>query len=566
MAFKHGITFKMALICALVVLVFLTMSNVTFIKLESRLINEIIDRNESETQKSIDDEAQIQQAALNTRLNANAEICAAVSAAFLFNFNEQPLVYTLRPYMNLDDIVAIEVVDHKNAPFFAYWKEPEIQSGRAFPSALDLKGTLTAEKESIYEGEKVGKVVVYMTDKFLLERLNTNKENAKNKVLEFKGSVDSKLTRVVFTQSILSLFVVLALLTAMILSLKWIAITPIKHIITRVKDMAEGEGDLTLRLEETSKDELGELARWLNMFIGNLQKMVRSITDNSDSLTQASKQLMDLSGQMSDGAGAMSDKSNTVAAAATEMTTNIETVATSMNEVNTNISMIASAAEEMTVTIEEIAKNSGNASNVTGDAVSRAQGTAGKVDELGKAAKQIGKVTEVITEISEQTNLLALNATIEAARAGEAGKGFAVVANEIKSLAMQTAEATREIKENIESMQQSTTGTVTEISEILTTINQVNDIVTSIAGSVEEQLVTTKEIANSVSRASIGIDEVNASMTQSSNVSADIAKDINNVNQSAETVSSNSSFMEQSAKDLDKLADNLKTLVNQFKV
>lgn len=566
MAFKHSITFKMALICALVVLVFLTISNVIFTRLESRLIHEIIDSNETETQRSIEEEARVQQAALNVRLAANAEICAAVSAAFLFNFNEQPLVYTLRPYMNLDDIVAIQVVDQKDSPFFAYWKEPQVQSGTGFPDGLDLKGTLTAEKDSIYEGEKVGKVVVFMTDKFLLQRLAANKKNAQKKLLDFKQDVDGKLNRVVITQSALSLIVILALITAVILSLKWIAVNPIKGIIARVKDMAEGEGDLTLRLDETAKDELGELARWLNMFIGNLQKMIRFIANNSDSLTQASKQLTDLSGQMAGGAGAMSDKSDAVAAATTEMTANIETVAKSMDDVNTNINMIATAAEEMTSTIEEIAKNSGSASNVTSDAVSRAQGTSEKVDELGQAAMQIGKVTEVITEISEQTNLLALNATIEAARAGEAGKGFAVVANEIKSLATQTAGATREIKENIERMQQSTSGTVTEISEILTTINQVNDIVTAIAGSVEEQLATTKEIANNVNRASAGIDEINDSMSQSSNVSADIARDINDVSQEAETVSSNSSHMEQSAKNLDQLAEDLKKLVNQFKV
>lgn len=567
MSFKHGITFKMAVICGCVILVFLSVSNVIFIRLEYGLINQIIDTNEVETQRSIDEEGRIQQEALNSRLKANTEICATISAAFLYNLDEKPLEFTLRPYMNLDEVVAIEVLDYTNIPFFAFWKAPEISSGKALPAtAANLRNNLSSEAPSVYKGETVGKVIVYMTDQYLLSRLNSNKEKSKNKVTEFKSTINQKLTQVVITQAGLTIVAVLILLAALILSLKWIAINPIKQIILRVKDMAEGEGDLTLRLDEKSKDELGDLARWLNMFIGNLQKMIRFIATNSGSLSNASSRLSELSRQMGGSAADMSGKAGTVASAATEMSSNIETVAVSMEEVNTNINMIATAAEEMTATIEEIAKNSGSASNVTGDAVNRARETSGKVDELGNAAMQIGKVTEVITEISEQTNLLALNATIEAARAGEAGKGFAVVANEIKSLAMQTAEATREIKGNIESMQKSTSGTVDEISEILNTIRQVNDIVTAIAGSVEEQLVTTKEIANNVSRASVGLDEINNSMSQSSTVSAGIARDISDVNMTADGVLTNSSHIEQSSKDLDKLASDLNNLVRKFKV
>lgn len=159
-------------------------------------------------------------------------------------------------------------------------------------------------------------------------------------------------------------------------------------------------------------------------------------------------------------------------------------------------------AVSMTTTINEIAQNTEKANTITGEAVSEAKGASDNVDELGSAAQEISKVTETVTEISEQTNLLALNATIEAARAGDAGKGFAVVANEIKELARQTAEATQDIKRRIEGIQDSTSGTVTKIQQISKVINDVNDIVSTIASSVEEQSVTTKEIATNVAQAS----------------------------------------------------------------
>ncbi len=341
---------------------------------------------------------------------------------------------------------------------------------------------------------------------------------------------------------------------------------PISRVVDGLKDVAEGEGDLTARLEVKSRDEVGELAHWFNTFMDKLQGMIKNIAGNAETLDNASSELLNLSEQMSDDAEQMSSKVNTVASSGEEMSSNMESVAAAMEEASTNISLVATSAEEMTSTINEIAQNSEKARNITGDAVSRAQNVSGKVDELGNAALDVGKVTEAITEISEQTNLLALNATIEAARAGEAGKGFAVVANEIKDLARQTAEATQEIKEKIDGIQHSTSGTISEIEEILKVINDVNEIVSTIATAVEEQSVTTREIASNVSQASGGINEVAENVTQSSTVSTEMAKDIADVNQTTSEISNSSSQLNLSSKELSRLARELKGMVSRFKV
>jgi methyl-accepting chemotaxis protein len=343
-------------------------------------------------------------------------------------------------------------------------------------------------------------------------------------------------------------------------------IKPIKRVINKIKDIAEGEGDLTSRLEIKSKDEMGELAQWFNTFIDKLQLMIKNIAGNAETLNRSSSQLSNLSGQMSEGASQMASKANSVAAAGEEMSSNMNSVASAMEEASTNVGMVATSAEEMTATINEIAQNSEKARSITNEAVSRAQDASVKVDELGNAAQEIGKVTEAITEISEQTNLLALNATIEAARAGEAGKGFAVVANEIKELARQTAEATREIKERIDGIQNSTSGTVSEIEQILKVINDVNEIVSTIATAVEEQSLTTKEIATNVAQASQGIQEVNENVSQSSSVSSEIAKDITDVNQAVGEMSNSSSQINLNSAELSKLAEELSEMVRRFKI
>ncbi len=202
---------------------------------------------------------------------------------------------------------------------------------------------------------------------------------------------------------------------------------PINHAVSSLKDIAEGEGDLTMCLHITTKDEVGEMAKWFNIFIEKLRVIIADISKSTSSVDDAARQLTHISNNLSTTATDTSKRSESVAAAAEEMSANLNNVAAGMEQSTTNTSMVASAAEEMTATINEIAENSKNAENISENAVNQAQSTSQKMSELSDAAQAISKVTETITEISEQTNLLALNATIEAARAGEAGKGFAVV-------------------------------------------------------------------------------------------------------------------------------------------
>lgn len=371
-----------------------------------------------------------------------------------------------------------------------------------------------------------------------------------------------EIRNLVIVVTMVSLFVVLVTIYFAAKSITG----PINNVVSSLKDIAEGDGDLTRRLPVLSRDEVGEMAIWFNIFINKLQEIIADIGQNTCSVDDAAGELTHISNNLSSTATATSKRSESVTAAAEEMTANLNSVAAGMEQSTTNTSMVAGAAEEMTATINEIAENSKNAQSISHNAVEQAKCTSQKMSELSNAAKAISKVTETITEISEQTNLLALNATIEAARAGEAGKGFAVVANEIKDLAKQTAAATLNIKKQVEEVQGTTLSTIEEINQISSVINSVNDIIVTISEAVGEQSSTTREIATNISQASQGMGEVNENVNQISAVACSITNDISSVNMAATEISDSSSQVNKSAENMGALASRLHAIVNNFKV
>jgi len=343
-------------------------------------------------------------------------------------------------------------------------------------------------------------------------------------------------------------------------------IEPLKRTTEMLQDIAQGEGDLTKRLDADRQDEIGEMAKWFKAFMASLKDMIVSIRRDAATVSESSTEMLKISDQLSNGVKDLSERASSVSAASEEMSSNMKSVALSTDETTTNVGTIAAAAEEMTATINEITKSAENARATTQDAVSQAKKSLEQVGELGKAAVDIGHVIETIQDISEQVNLLALNATIEAARAGEAGKGFAVVAGEIKSLASQTAQASSSIKDKVRVIQDTTKDTVHQIDSISKVISEVNDSVSTIAGAIEEQSATTKEISNNVQNISSGLGTVNDNVSQSSSVSEHIAREIAEVTHSSEQMKENSIKVNSTAKSLSNLAHSLEGFVSKFKI
>jgi methyl-accepting chemotaxis protein len=339
---------------------------------------------------------------------------------------------------------------------------------------------------------------------------------------------------------------------------------PVKEAAAFTRDVARG--DFTKTLDVTQKDEIGSMVKAMNQMVQGLASVFKNIALGVATLDQTSADLSQISDSLKTRSEKMTQKSGAVSVAALAMQERVSSVANSSRAFSDNLDTVSAAMEQMNATVTEIAKNTSEARQISETAVSTARNASDRVDELGKDAAEIGQVTQTITDISGQTNLLALNATIEAARAGEAGKGFAVVANEIKGLAQQTADAAKDISEKITRIQDSSKGTVTEIQQISKVINDVNTIVTAIAGAIEEQSSTSREIAENISLAAREIHENHDHIADISRASAQITKDIQSVNTHAGTVTNTSQEVSENVTRITSFAASLGQSISRFKV
>ncbi|MEM1167078.1 MAG: methyl-accepting chemotaxis protein [Planctomycetota bacterium] len=289
-------------------------------------------------------------------------------------------------------------------------------------------------------------------------------------------------------------------------------ITPIRAVSDSMQQIADGDGDLSRRVEHHANDELGELVRSLNALIGKVQSIVISVSDVANDVAGSSIDLKTNSDEMSRELHNQLQQVRQISAASEEMSTSVTEVADNSKTTAER----ATSAGDMAVDGGEIVNQNIDEMRAIANSVEE---TATRIESLSERGDQIGQVIEVINDIADQTNLLALNAAIEAARAGEHGRGFAVVADEVRKLADRTTVATEEIAEQIGVIRNETRAASEQMSQgldrvragvgqaeqagqslstIVTGSREVSERINAIANTCEQQAAASEEVSQSV--------------------------------------------------------------------
>jgi len=326
---------------------------------------------------------------------------------------------------------------------------------------------------------------------------------------------------------------------------------PINDVVHAFDDLAEGEGDLTRRLNAEGKSEMARLSGGFNRFAEKVHHLVEQVGSEVQNLTAVVDNVSHIVEQTQQGSIQQREQTGQVATAITEMTATVQEVAANAN----------SAAESA----QQADQNARTGQSVVSDTIQSIQALASEIEtganvihELERDAEAIGSVLDVIRGIAEQTNLLALNAAIEAARAGEQGRGFAVVADEVRTLASRTQESTSEIQDMIDSLQ-------SQARAAVQAINQGQDKTRTSVDNASNAGEALNAITESVTTITNMNFQIASASEEQSVVAEEINKNVVNISEVADKNASASEQLAASSNDLARLTEDLRGLVSQFK-
>ncbi|MDT0582202.1 methyl-accepting chemotaxis protein [Brumicola blandensis] len=325
----------------------------------------------------------------------------------------------------------------------------------------------------------------------------------------------------------------------------------IVDVVNSLKDIAQEDGDLTIRIKTKNTDEIGDLVYWFNQFIEKLQGVVKDIGNSSKPLSNLASDLNQVSNQARQTISSQQLAAADAKAAVDEMTMSVGAVASSANEAALAAGEASTAADDGQRVVNQTVMS-------IQSLASRVEETAVVIKKLEQDSNQVGVVLDVIKGIAEQTNLLALNAAIEAARAGEQGRGFAVVADEVRTLASRTQQSTEEIQATIEQLQDAARSAVSVMAkgteQATISVDEANK-----AGS------SLNAITETISRITRMNDQIANSTGEQQKVADMISSNVDEINNRTEDTTTSSEQLTVVSGELEQLSKDFNRIMQQFK-
>jgi len=359
-------------------------------------------------------------------------------------------------------------------------------------------------------------------------------------------SLRSRLTGL----AMLAFVVVVCTLASILIQTK--VVQPLASLALRLQDIAEGEGDLTRRIEVKGNNEIDEVGIWFNVFIARVEDIVRRVAEHAGTLGNAATELAATAQDTAGQAQKQFEQAERITATMGEMTSAVQEISQTTQSAAVDARKAEESAQAGGQTVQSTVATIGKLLKAN-------QETSSKIEGLGRSSDAIGRIINVINEIAGQTNLLALNASIEAARAGEHGRGFAVVAGEVRRLAERTSAATKEIDQTVRAIQQ---GTGEAVEAMRSSMVHVQSGVTS-ANSAGEALTSIIHGSESVQKM---VTQIAAAATQQSYSTQSVTENVNEIASIIQRTATSSQESVEACQRLALLANELGSLAGAFKV
>ncbi|EKD25829.1 MAG: hypothetical protein ACD_79C01483G0002 [uncultured bacterium] len=340
----------------------------------------------------------------------------------------------------------------------------------------------------------------------------------------------------------------------------------LNQCIQRLKDISEGEGDLTKRIDIKKEDEIGSLAKYFNQFLDKLQKMIINVSNNTKLLSSSANDLSSTSVTLAEFSNQMNNQSEHTVGEVKNLVNSVNIVEKNAGIVASSISSVAVSIEEMSSSLASVSQNTQKGAEIAVNANEQAKSASEVINKLSYSSEEIVKVLDMIDKIAGQTKLLALNATIEAASAGDAGKGFAVVANEVKALSLQTAKATEKIQTQVYDIKGNIESTVGAIKKIGDIIEEIKNISNMNASAIEEQSATISEIVKTISDLQVNVEQSTSSTMEASSKGKEIQGTISEFMKITKQTNDLTSQNNNNSQNQAKITNELEKLISQFKI
>ena len=411
---------------------------------------------------------------------------------------------------------------------------------------------IAAQLKIIESNDKAAKALA-MVKEAANRELKTGEELVRNTAIGQQQMVE-KTTAAArkMTGTIIVLAIVIALLSAIPLWYTIIRITrSLSGVTAMVRDIAEGEGDLTKRLDESGKDEFAELAHWFNQFVGKLHDTVVTISARAVDVSAAADGLAGLSSKMVSTSGQLAQEADGIATSSEQMSATSNDIANNCQVAAEN----AVGAAHLTASGRSVMDGTVSTMRKLADEVGEASEI---VNRLGASTDQIAAIITSIEDIADQTNLLALNAAIEAARAGEQGRGFAVVADEVRVLAERCSESAHEIKGIIKTVLNETGSAVEAMQRSVVEVKSGVEV-------AEEAMQAMDTIITRIDAVSSQVGQIATASEEQSATTNHITKTIASISHLASQDSDSSRNVAEAAGRLDSLSEELSLLMGRFR-